>query len=162
MEKVLGAHALTLTEAEKKMSPKDEETDAGLIALSTSSESVFSGSLLPEAFFRDLLGAYNVVAAVDCTPGQGEFLKACMSARDSECPSLFMSDYEKATRSLAARSAASQNRRVRTHHWQRSRRRNMKRAMPRRRRRSRTLNLLRYRRPYCCQAVPSDWFECGF
>ena len=40
-EKVLGAHALTLTEAEKKMSPKDEETDAGFIALSTSSESVF-------------------------------------------------------------------------------------------------------------------------
>ena len=37
---------LTLTEAEK-MSPKDEEADASFIALSTSSESVFSGSLLP-------------------------------------------------------------------------------------------------------------------
>ena len=111
-----GAHALTLTEATKKVFPKDEETDAGFTALLTSGKSVFSGSLLPEAFFRDLLGAHNVVAA--------EFLKACISARvpclamtlsddhahlleqrlsedtlhkfgDSECPSLFMSDYKK-------------------------------------------------------------------
>ena len=104
------------------MSQKDE--DAGYTALSTSGESVFSGSLLPEAFCKDLLGAYNVVAAVDCTLGQVEFLKACVSAHvpclamtlssdhahlleqrlseytlqkfgDSECPTLFRSDYKK-------------------------------------------------------------------
>lgn len=73
----MGNKALPLTEKETISCQEDgasEKEKEGKI------ESVFSGMRLPVKLHKEIL-SYGVKCAIDCTPGQGEMLKACVDLR---------------------------------------------------------------------------------
>ena len=72
-DEILGkAGVLKLTEKEKITVIEDDECSA---------ESVFSAAKLPVKFHMETLSSCCVAAAIDMTPGQGDFLKACVEMR---------------------------------------------------------------------------------
>ena len=72
-DEVLGkAGVLKLTDKEKITVIEDDERSA---------ESVFSAAKLPVKFHMETLSSYCIAAAIDMTPGQGDFLKACVEMR---------------------------------------------------------------------------------
>lgn len=44
-------------------------------------ETVFSASMSPCELYQELVSSYNATCVVDVSPGQGEFLKACLPHR---------------------------------------------------------------------------------
>ena len=44
-------------------------------------ETVFSACIVPTELYGELISSYSATSVVDLSPGQGEFLKACLSAR---------------------------------------------------------------------------------
>ncbi len=82
----------TVTLEQEEGRPAEKERENAI-------ESVFSGLRLPMKLHKEIL-SYGVKCAIDCTPGQGEMLKACL---DSRIPVLALCLTEKHAEALEER-----------------------------------------------------------